>query len=168
MSTQMQQHLRKYIEDGIQQKIRLNNLITYYKNQEHKTRERIIDENDLERKLTADGIDSQRINLVIERRKRDEAILEKVQRVINQAQEDMDGLTLRMNVHLEELTDIEIGIGGFIAHSIGIDKGASLDKENMVVKFKPNGHVEIPIAARMNKWKDSSQLTIKKIQKAGV
>ena len=168
MSTQMQQHLRKYIDDGIQQKIRLNNLITYYKNQEHKTRERIIDENDLERKLTADGIDPQKINLVIERHKRDEAILEKVKRIIAQTQEDMDGLTLRMNSHLEELTDIEIGIGGFIAHSIGVDKDASFDAENKVVKFKPNGHVEIPIAARMNKWKDSSQLTIKKIKKAGV
>jgi len=165
MSSQMHQHLRKYVEDGVQQKIRLHNLIEDYKSQEHKTKERIIDEKTLEAKLKQTGVSQEKINLVIERCKRDESILEKVKKFIDDTQKDMDGLTLRLNAHLEELAEIEIQSGGFIAHAIGVDSGAQLDKEKMIVKMKPQSRIEIPIAARLNKWKDNSQLTIKKIKK---
>lgn len=166
--SQMQKHLRKYVEDGIQQKVRLNNMILDYKDQEYKSRERVIDETELENKMRAQGISQDKVNLVVERRTRDEKILEITQRTLAESKENMQGLTLRMNAHLEELTDIEVQAGGFLTHAIGVDTGAELDKDSMIIKFKPDGHVEIPIAARMNKWKDSSQLTIKKIKKAGV
>lgn len=168
MATQMQNHLRKYVEDGIQQKVRLNNLILGYKNQEFKTRERIIDEKELENKVIAQGISQQKIDLITERRLKDEQIFANVQEIIGQSQEEMEGITLRMNAHLEELTEIEIVAGGFMTHAIGVDKGVTFDRNTMSIKFEPEGHVEIPIAARLNKWKDSSQLTINKIKKAGV
>jgi hypothetical protein len=164
-ASQMHGHLRKYVEDGIKQKVRLNNLIDDYVNQEVKTRERIIDQTSLQRKMEGEGLAEEKINLVIERKKRDQDILQRVQSTLGRSREDMAGLTLRMNAHLEELTEIEVLIGGFVTHAIGTDKNVTLDKENMILKFKPEGHVEVPIAARMNKWKDSSQLTIKKIKK---
>lgn len=164
-TTQMHSHLRKYVEDGIQQKVRLNSLIVDYKDQEYKSRERIIDQTQLEQSLKEQGIDPAKISLVTERKERDQEILDRVQRNINESEVNMQGLTIRMNAHLEELTDIEIATGGFVTHAVGVDQKASFDKENKVIKFEPEGHVEIPIAARMNKWKDSSQLTIKKIKK---
>jgi hypothetical protein len=164
-TSQMQGHLRKYVEDGIQQKVRLNNMMIDYKDQEYKSRERIIDESSLEEKLEAEGIDPSKINLVIERKQLDEQVLSRVQTILEESQEKMDGLTLRMNAHLEELTEMEILAGGFVTHAVGVDINATLDKDTMVISFKPDGHVEIPIAARMNKWKDSSQMIIKKIKK---
>lgn len=168
IQSQMQKHLRKYVEDGIQQKVRLSNMIKGYKNQEVKSKERVIDETDLKRKIIAQGLPMDKVNLVEQRKEMDTQVLARVQKVLEDAQSEMQGLTLRMNAHLEELTEIEILAGGFVTHAIGVDAGVELDKDAMIVKFKPGGHIEVPIAARMNKWKDSSQLVIKKIKKVGV
>lgn len=164
-SSQLRGHLRKYVEDGIQQKVRLNNLITDYADQEYKTRERVIDQTTLETSMTTDGIDPSKIALVTERKKRDQDILARIQKTITQSKVDLEGITFRMNAHLEELTDIEMATGGFVTHAVGADENVTLDKENMIIKFVNGGHVEIPIAARLIKWKDSSQLTINKIKK---
>lgn len=161
----MQKHLRTYIEDGIQQKVRLSNLVLDYKAQELKSKERVIDQTSLASKLQNDGIPQEKVDHVIERRDRDEEILKRVKVVLAQAEEEMSGMTLRMNTHLEELSEIEILAGGFIAHSIGVDQGAKLDRDTMIVKFEKDGHIEVPIGTRRTKWKDSSQLTIKKIKK---
>jgi hypothetical protein len=166
--TPMQKHLRKYVEDGIQQKVRLSNMVLAYKAQEVKSRERTIDETTLLGQAQGKGIPQEKVALIEERRDRDHDILRRVQKVLGDAKSEMEGVTLRMNVHLEELSDIEIAIGGFVTHSIGVDSKASLDKETMIVTFENEGHIEIPIGVRMNKWKDSSQLTINKIKKAGV
>lgn len=163
-TSQMHGHLRKYVEDGIQTKVRLNNMILDYKDQEYKTKERIIDQNQLQLKFEAEGIDPEKVQLVAERKVRDEEILARVKRILTESQANMEGLTFRMNAHLEELTEIEILTGGFVTHAVGVDKNVTLDKENMILSFKTEGHVEIPIAARMNNWKDSSQLIIKKIK----
>lgn len=166
--TPMQKHLRKYVEDGIQQKVRLSNMVLAYKAQEVKSRERTIDETTLLGQVQGKGIPQEKINLIEERRDRDLEILSRVQKVLGEAQSEMEGVTLRMNAHLEELSDIEIATGGFVAHSIGVDEKAKLDKGTMIISFENEGHVEIPIGVRLNKWKDSSQLTINKIKKAGV
>ena len=168
-SSGMQSHLRKYVEDGIQQKVRLSNLVLDYQVQENKSRERVIDQNSLIGKMTAENIAEEKVELVKERRDRDQDILARVKEVLGQAEEEADGLTLRMNAHMEELSEIEINAGGFVAHPIGVDQGAKIDKETKIVKFDTNGHVEMPVGVRLNKWKDSSQMTIKKIKKkAGV
>lgn len=167
MSSQMQGHLRTYVEDGIQQKIRLGNLIDSYEVQENKTRERIIDQTTLERKFIADGIVQQEIDYVAERKERDLEILERVQSTLTNSRNEMEGLTYRLNAHLKELTALEITAGGFVTHAIGIDKNTSVDETTKVVSFKAGGHVEIPIASRLNTWKDSSQLIINKIRKTG-
>jgi hypothetical protein len=163
--TQMQKHLRKYVEDGMQQKMRLNKMTEAYNEQEYKTTERIIDERSLRAKLLNEGIDPLKIDDVTDRIVRDEEILDVIKGTMSQTEEDIKGLTYRMNAHLEELTEIEILSGGFVTHTIGVGENVAIDKENMIVRFQPEGHIEIPIAARMNKWKDSSQLTIKKIIK---
>lgn len=165
MSSQMQNHLRTYVENGIQQKIRLGNLIEGYEEQEHKSRERVIDEKELENKSIAQGIPQNKIDLIVERRLLDEEIFNRSQEILVTTREEMRGLTLRMNTHLEELTDIEVLAGGFVSHSVGVGKNAKYDRDSHVIKFEENGHVEIPIAARMSSWKDSSQLTINKIKK---
>jgi hypothetical protein len=166
--TPMQKHLRTYVEDGIQQKVRLSNMVLAYKEQEEKSRERTIDETTLLKQVQSKGIPQEKVAQVEDRRDRDFDILNRVQKVLAEAESEMEGVTLRMNTHLEELADIEIAIGGFVTHSIGVDKNVKLDKENMIVSFENEGHIEMPIGVRMNKWKDSSQLTINKIKKAGV
>jgi hypothetical protein len=167
-TTQMHQHLRQYAEDGIQQKVRLTNTAISYDKQVEKSRERVIDQTTLENKMRSEGISSERIDLVVERKMRDQEILDRVSQTLNDTLVEVDGLTKRMNAHVEELSEIEIVSGGFVTHPIGVDKGAVLDPETMTVKFETDGHVEIPIGVRLNRWKDSSQLTIKKIKKAGV
>jgi hypothetical protein len=164
----MQEHLRTYVDNGIQQKVRLSNLILDYKDQENKSKERVVDQFELRNKMVTQGTPQNKIDLIDERSNIDSKIHERVQKILEQTKTDMDGLTLRMNAHLEELTAIEILSGGFIAHSVGIDEHTTFDEDNKIISFKPGGHVEIAIAARLNKWKDSSQLTIKKIKKAGV
>ncbi|MCD7910922.1 hypothetical protein KC480_05205 [Bacillus velezensis] len=166
--TSEQAHLRKYIEDGIDQKIRLSHLLESYKKQEEKTRERIIDQSSLINKLTAENAPESKINLFKERLNRDQAIVFKlVQNTTSEILTEIDWLILKMAVSLEELSEIEIDIGGFVTHAIGVDTNAKLDKDNMVVTFKKDGHIEIPIGTKMSKWKDSSQLTINKTIKAG-
>lgn len=166
--TPMQKHLRKYVEDGIQQKVRLSNMVLAYQAQEEKSRERTIDETTLLEQSQSKGVSAEKVKMIEERRDRDLAILQRVQKVLGEAKNEMEGVTLRMNAHLEELSDIEIAIGGFVTHSIGADKNVTIDKETKIISFENGGHVEIPIGVRLNKWKDSSQLTINKIQKAGV
>jgi len=164
----MQKHLRTYVEDGIKQKVRLTNLVLDYKKQEEKSRERVIDQNSLIGKMTGDGAPKSKIDFVKNRRDRDQRIFERVQVVAAQSNDEMVEMTMRMNTHVEELAEIEINSGGFVRHAIGTDKGAKLDTETNVVKFEVGGHIEIPIGTKMATWKDSSQLTIKKIKKAGV
>lgn len=166
--TPMQKHLRKYVEDGIQQKVRLSNMVLAYEAQEEKSRERTIDETTLLGQAQGKGIAEEKIKMIEERRDRDFTILKNVQEILENAKSEMEGVTLRMNAHLEELSDIEIAIGGFVTHSIGVDKKATLDKDTKIVSFQNGGHIEIPIGVRLNKWKDSSQLTINKVKKAGV
>ncbi|MED3627861.1 hypothetical protein P4478_12420 [Bacillus subtilis] len=156
-----QTHLRKYIEDGIQQKIRLNYLLESYKKQEEKTRERIIDQSNLISKITFENAPDKKINLFKERLNKDQALILKiVQSTIYELLDEINELTLIMAAHLEELTEIEVDIGGFVTHAIGIDTNASLNSDNMIVNFKKGGHIEIPIGTKMSKWKDSSQMTI--------
>ncbi|MCY8577099.1 hypothetical protein MOD24_14715 [Bacillus haynesii] len=162
-SSEAQAHLRTYIDDGIKQKIRLNHLVESYKKQEEKTRERIIDQNKLISKLVYENAPDKKINYFKERLTRDQALILKiVQSTISELLNEVDELILRMSAHLEELSEIEIDIGGFVTHAIGVDENASLDSDNMIVRFKKHGHIEIPIGTKMSKWKDSSQLTINK------
>lgn len=168
MASQAQKHLRTYVEDGIQQKVRLSNLTKSYKDQEFKSNERIIDQVDLVSKMITQKVPQIKVDLVKERRDIDVQNLERVKNVLEKTKLEMEGLTLRMNAHLEELTELEILAGGFIAHSIGVGKNVKFDKDNRILSFTPGGYVEIPIAARLSKWKDSSQMTIRKIQKAEV
>lgn len=164
---QIETHLRKYAEDSIQQKIRLQNLITDYQAQSKKSQDRIIDEKAIIAKVTEQGISQNRIDLMTDRQNRDETIFAYANEFIRQCKEDMAGLTMRLTTHMEELTEIELTTGGFITHAIGVDTNAVLDKDTMIVNMQPDGHIEIPIGARLNKWKDSSQLVVKKIKKAG-
>ena len=133
------------------------------KSKKKKTRERIIDETNLERDYKLRGLSQDRIDLVSERLRIDTQILKRVQGSIASLKDSRQGLTLRLNSHLEELSEIEITTGGFVAHTIGLDKKATFSEESKSIKFEPTGNVEIAIANRLNKWKDSSQLTIKKI-----
>lgn len=161
-TSSMHQHLREYVEEGIQQKIRLDKLITEYKDQEKKTRERIVDGTQLQAKFQGEGIDPVKIGHVKERTDRDIKILTLVQDSLKDSQESVSGMAVRLNTHLEELSTIELQTGGFVTHAIGVGANASLDKANMSVNLKSPGHAEIPVAVRLNKWKDSSQLTIRR------
>ncbi len=163
----LRDHLRKYVDDGIQQKVRLGNLLGDYKSQEDKTRERIIDQNTLKTKLNLEKASQEKINLVTKRIDHDEEVLEETKKAIGSYSEKLEELALTMNAHLEELSEIEIESGGFVAHSVGVDKGVTFDKETKIITFKENGRAEIPIAAKIKNWKDSSQLTIHRIKKAG-
>lgn len=168
MSTALiQGHLRKYAEDGIQQKVRLSNLVMDYKEQETKSRERIIDQKSLVNNMKNSGRASEKINLAEERMSADEIVLENVQKYLAETNEETEKLMMALSTHMEELTALEVGIGGFVTHPIGIDTGAKLNKDSNIVTFEPDGHIEIPIGTRMNSWKDSSQLTINKIKKVG-
>lgn len=160
-------HLRKYVDDGIQQKVRLSNLQKDYMEQEKKTRERIIDQTQLVNSMKDSNLGSEKIQVAESRLEKDKKLLKNVQSYMEEAEKEMADLAIDLSTHMEELSSIEIGAGGFVVHSIGVDRNAKLDKTNMVVTFKPSGHVEIPIGARINSWKDSSQLTIEKIKKAG-
>lgn len=168
MATESQSHLREYIDNGIQQKARLSNTLRAYQEQKEKTRERIIDQTQLKLTMQGKGIDPSKIALVEERKKMDEEVYQKVEKLLEDVQENLEGLVFRLNAHLEELTDIEIATGGFITHSIGISSGAQLDKDTMAVSFDSDGHIEVPIAIRLNKWRDSSQMSVEKIKRGTV
>ncbi len=167
MSSLLKNHLRTYVEDSIQQKVRLGNLINDYKKQENKTRERVIDQEELIARLKLQNISQEKIERIIKRKEHDEDILKEVKEAIDFYSKEIQDITFTMNAHLEELSEMEIESGGFVAHSVGVDLGAEFDKESKVIMFKENGRVEIPIAAKLKNWKDSSQLTIHRIKKAG-
>lgn len=161
--TPMQAHLREYVADAIQQKVRLANKITSYRKQESKSRERTIDETTLLNGST--NLPADKKALIEERRDMDSAAFNRVQRILSELSEEIEGVSLRMNVHLEELSAIEIATGGFVTHSIGVDKNATLDSDSMIVTFEPQGHAEIAIGVRLAEWKDNSQVTIRPIKK---
>lgn len=165
MATQMQTHLRTYVNDAIQQKVHLANLLTAYNSQLTKTKERVIDEKELEKSFINQGIDPTKTQWITERRQMDEENFVRVTKIVQDVKQDMKEMTLRLNTHLEELSGIELASGGFVAHAIGVDKLTAYDEKTSTITFEAGGHVEIPIAVRLNQWKDSSQLVIKKIKK---
>ncbi|EOO44511.1 hypothetical protein [Bacillus cereus] len=168
MPSQMNNHLRRYVQEGIQKKLRLNSLIGAYKTQLAKTKEDVIDQSDLQRKMEYNGIAESKIKQITLRLNKDQEIEKQATKILNELNTDMDSLTIEMNPHLEELSAIEIESGGFVTHAIGVDKDTVLDKENMILKLKKNSHAEIPIGVRLDSWKDSSQFTISREQKGSL
>ncbi|HHT7153250.1 hypothetical protein [Bacillus thuringiensis] len=168
MPSQMNNHLRRYVQEGIQKKLRLNSLIGMYKAQLAKTKEDVIDQSDLQRKMEYNGIAESKIKQITLRLNKDQEIEKQATKILNELNADMDNLTVEMNPHLEELSSIEIESGGFVTHAIGVDKDTVLDKENMILKLKKNSHAEIPIGVRLDSWKDSSQFTISREQKGSL
>lgn len=168
MSSQMHNHLREYVENGIQQKVRLNNKIIAYQAQETKTKERIIDQTSLQKELESEGAVESKIEWIVDRTKMDEEAIQRVRSVLENSNIELEDLTFRMKAHLEEMSEIEILSGGFVTHPIGLDKNVIFDSDQSTIKFEAGGHIEIPIAVKLNQWKDSSQLTIKKIKKVSV
>ncbi|MBS9805877.1 hypothetical protein P4J09_11910 [Bacillus cereus] len=168
MPTQMNNHLRRYVQDGIQKKIRLNRLIKSYQVQFSKTKEDVIDQSDLQRKMEYNGIPEMKIKQITSRLNKDQEIEKQTIKILRDLNSDMDDLTIEINAHLEELSAIEIESGGFVTHAIGIDKDTTLDKENMILKLKKNSHAEIPIGVRLDSWKDSSQFTISREKKGDI
>lgn len=168
MPSQMNTHLRRYVQEGIQKKIRLNSLIKSYQAQLSKTKEDVIDQSDLQRKMEYNGINESKIKHITSRLNKDQEIDKQTTKILKDLNLEIDDLTVEMNAHLEELSSIEIESGGFVTHAIGVDKDATLDKENMILKLKKNSHAEIPIGVRLDSWKDSSQFTISREQKGSL
>lgn len=163
----IQSHLRQYAEDGIQQKVRIGNMIKAYQEQADKTRERIIDQNSLINNMKVNRMPSEKIELAEKRLAQDNKILSSINSYLEDAKEESKDLTMSLSAHMEELSSIEISAGGFVTHPIGVNKKVKLDNNKTVISFEPGGSVEIPIGVRLSKWKDSSQMTIKKTKKAG-
>lgn len=78
MPTQMNNHLRRYVQDGIQKKIRLNSLIKSYQVQFSKTKEDVIDQSDLQRKMEYNGIPEMKIKQITSRLNKDQEIENKL------------------------------------------------------------------------------------------
>lgn len=166
MSTsEMQEHLRQFVQNSIEQKMRLNNVVQDYKKQKDKSASRIETQKEVISKALSEGIPEEKIDYMNKRASNDETILKKVTAYLGEAEISLEELAMAMRAHLEQLTELDVTEDGVMIHPIGTDQGAQLEKPSMTVRMMYEGHMEVPIGTTLSQWKDSTKLVIKKIKK---
>jgi seryl-tRNA synthetase len=159
-STLVHQHLKKYTQEAMKQKFRLDQTIEDYEKLDIKLRERIIDQNDLIQEIESLNHSQTQIDTLTDRKLKDEKLREDIQSIIQELKNQKQNIVNELQQHLLELSELEIQLGGFVTHTVVVDHATKFDEDTKIIEFKEKGHAEIPIATYLEHWKDSSQLRI--------
>jgi len=165
---QQTKYLRSLITGEIQQKVRLQETITEYKDEIDKMTDYIVDqaalvlalEDEVDKFPVAPEDKAKQLEHARNRLERHKAIREDHYKVVNELTDRHLEMVNDLQAHMIELSAIEISTGGFVAHSFGLRDNVKLDEVTKVLTFYPTGSVEVPIATDLPSWKDSSQMTI--------
>lgn len=154
--TPMEKHLTNFIEDMMQQKLRLSESQSLYQEALVKIKERIVDETQL-----LETASNESRPFYEERKADDEAHQKRIESILEEQHEIIEKITLDVYHHLLELSHLEIKRAGFITHIVTVNDQTDYNKETKVIKFhRKDGHAEIPIATTLRKWNDASQIRI--------
>jgi hypothetical protein len=160
---QQAKFLRGYVKNEIQQKVRLQETIRQYKTNHYNLNESVVDESYLKRQLEGETQTDDVIRQLNQVNDRLNRFINLRQDAANRLQElDVrhEQMTQDLQAHVIELAATEIAQGNFTAHIFGLRDNVEFDEEKNMVKFEPQGSVEVAIATDLASWKDSSQLTI--------
>lgn len=159
----LNEHLRSYLEDSLQQIIRREKRLMRYKEQSVKSRERVIDQKLLYERMQKEGVGQVDLEHVKEREVKDQANFEMFTRQIEEDEHFLTEFTDELVFNTKELSVDEIKTGGFFTHSIGLyDDTTYNDKTENYELIKNTSHIKIITPVYATEWRDFSKLTIRK------
>ncbi|QHW35855.1 hypothetical protein GZH47_33735 (plasmid) [Paenibacillus rhizovicinus] len=167
---QQQKYLRNLMVGEIQTKVRLEDTIQSYKAEVAKNTENIVDQAQIIRNLETEVAgfpvippDKQKqLETAKSRLDRHLGLKVDFEKILSDLGGRNQQMVDDMQTHMRQLSNIEIGLGGFVAHSFGLRTNIKFDEASKALTFKPQGSVEVAIATDLASWKDSSQMTITK------
>lgn len=169
----MLEHLRTYLEDAQQQKMRQEKKVNAIKNQITFSYERSIDQKSLEDQLKylqglpGSTIAQSKIDGVISRKERDIANQSHYNNIIGKEIDTLTNLIHQIDNHGSELSEAEMRVGGFFELVVSIyDAGAydRKDKSKIILTNKEEVHLQMSTPLMRDKWKDTCEFTIRKVE----
>ena len=159
----MNEHLRSYLEDSLQQIIRREKRLKKYKDQAVKSRERVIDQKLLYDRMKKEGVGATDLEHVKEREVKDQNNFEMFTRQIEEDEKFLTDFTDELIFNTKELSVDEIKTGGFFTHSIGLYEDATFNSKTENYELtKDTSHIKVITPVYATQWRDFSKLTIRK------
>lgn len=159
----MNEHLRKYLEDSLQQIIRVEKRLETYRNQAVKSRERVIDQKLLKSQMSKEGVAQTDLDHIQERTDKDQANFDMFTRQIHEDEQFLSDFTDELVFNTKELSVNEINAGGFFTHSIGLYTDVTFNKNTENYELtKDTSHIKVITPTYETEWRDFSKLTVRK------
>lgn len=169
----MLEHLRTYLENAQQQKMRQEKKVDAIKGQITFSYERSIDQKSLEDQLKylqglpGSTIAQSKIDGVVARKERDLYNQNFYNNIIGKEVDTLTNIIHQIDNHGSELSEAELSTGGFFELVVSIyDAGAydRKDKDKIILTNKEEVHLQMSTPLMRDKWKDTCEFTIRKVE----
>jgi hypothetical protein len=156
-------YLTDFVGRSTNQKIRIEKAKNMYSSLLKELTESIIDQNDMILQLTDDGAPDTQLSVAKQRLDKDMAIKDDINKRIEELNARYSELTDDLQAHLLVLTGLNLAKGNFHAHQFGLRDHVKQDKDDpSLFSFDALGSMEASIATDLNRWRDSSQMSLHK------
>lgn len=166
-------HLRTYLQDAQQQKMRQEKKVKKMEQQITISYERSIDQQSLQNQLEYEAglpgstVAQAKIDEVIDRKNRDIANRDFYSNVIDKERALLVKQIHQIDAHGSELSEAEIRTGGFFELVVSIYDAGSYDRKDktkIILTNKEEVHLQMSTPLNRDTWKDSCQFTIRKVE----
>lgn len=171
----MLEHLRTYLEDAQQQKMRQEKKVDKLKEQITYSYERAIDQQSLQtqmeylQSLPGSTVAQSKIDEIVYRKDRDLANQQFYNNIIGDEEALLVKKIHQIDAHGSELSEAEIQTGGFFELVVSIYNAGSYDRKDtskLILTNKEAVHLQMSTPLMRDRWKDTCEFTIRKVESA--
>ena len=169
----MLEHLRTYLEDAQEQKMRQEKKVEKIKEQITYSYERAIDQQVLENQMThlqslpGSTIAQSKIDEVIFRKEKDLENQLFYNNIIGEQEDLLIKKIHQIDAHGSELSEAELQVGGFFELVVSIYNAGAYDRKDtskLILTNKESVHLQMSTPLMRDRWKDTCEFTIRKVE----
>lgn len=158
----MNEHLRSYLADSLQQIIRMEKRLDVYRAQVVKSRERVIDQNTLYKMMVKNGVGVEDLKHVLQRQEKDQANFEMFTRQTVEDEAYTETFINELIFNTKELARDEMETGGFFTHTVGLfEESVYNESTDNYELSKSNSRIKIMTPTYESEWRDFSKVTFR-------